>query len=860
MPPCAGLLVSDGRSTHVLLRYGKGALVRRGFVVLVLVGWLMLGGAPAVAAQAPPPPQTLAVEAGGQTILADFTTTAAETFTTVTSVSLWDGEAWSLVYRPGTGNTDFPIKPGSWLWIVSPGAQIITIAAPPPPPGPDAAPAASCAFVDGAARVAAATAQVLTPYGLGTAFYIGDEEWVTAAHVVADGGRIRLRTETREATATVIGRDDAADLALLRASGAVLTALAFADYAALRLGETLGAAGYPNLVTGSPSVSDGLLSKFVTYDGIAYIQTNAEISPGNSGGPLFTSCGHVAGVNVAKVVGPAIEGISFAVTIPTIEDRLPRLRAGEGRGSAPLSTRTAAPLEISAVCSEQRSADGEWQDSEFDECRAAGAAGVRTGRDWWVSMWMRGVENWDNLAYRFDGGAAVAPSERNRAAQQLAPGRHTVEAREQRGSQWTGWSAPYSFTVVRELEILAVCNWQWNEETGESKAPETAADCSAWGRDGIRTGSQWIFDAWIRGQVDYENVVYRLDGGATLPWAQKYDGLDLLASGSHTLEVREQHPWGWTEWSAPYPFTVTIVVSLAICDNDPGSFSECYADGQTGIARGAGITIWANVDYDEAWYSVNGGDGVQEAAMLSIVRTLPLGRHTIRVAEFRSGDWTGWSPPFTFTIEGSTTASAPTITAICNVPWDDVAGAYAPYETAEACHAAGLNGVAFVGERWHWWGRNFSESEDLQLGIDGGAIFDHVDRSWHFRRLGPGQHYVHIRERLPNGEWTAWGEPYLFTVTIVLRVAICDDDPDSFWECYADGQAGIRRWAALTMWGNVLDYDQARYSVNGGDAKTGPAARATVRNLPRGQHTIRMGEFRSWGWTGWSPPFTFTIQ
>ena len=158
----------------------------------------------------------------------------------------------------------------------------------------------SCVLADNLDAVMSATVQVQTTTGAGTAFYIGADEWVTAAHVVEGGGSIRLQTDTLDLPATVIGRDDDADLALLRASGEGLTALSFGDHDALRVGQTLGMAGYPVTVSGSPSVTDGLLSKVLEADGITYLQTNAAANPGNSGGPLFTDCGAVVGVVVAK--------------------------------------------------------------------------------------------------------------------------------------------------------------------------------------------------------------------------------------------------------------------------------------------------------------------------------------------------------------------------------------------------------------------------------------------------------------------------------------------------------------------------------------------------------------------------------
>ncbi len=760
-----GIVVTAGIGLYVVW----AAAIRR-WILLAVVALIGLG------AMVPPlhaeDEQTITVQAGGQMVLADFTTTAAETFTTVTSVSLWDGEAWSLVYRPSTGTTDFPIKPGSWLWIVSPGAQTITIAAPPPPPGPipgggPEVTAGSCAFVDGAAHVAASTAQVLTPYGTGTAFYIGDDEWMTAAHVVAEGGRIRLGTETRELAATVIGRDDAADLALLRASGAGFTPLEFADYAALRLGETLGAAGYPILVTGSPSVSDGLLSKFVTYDGIAYIQTSAEISPGNSGGPLFTTCGTIVGVNVWKVALLETEGVGFAVTIPTIEERLPRLRAGHidaAPSTAAPSTVVPSVFGITAFCNEfwDARAGVYVPYGTAEACHAAGINGVDPLKQW--NIWGDGFLRWEDLYFWISGGDWFWEWEdRDEMFLSLAPGQYWLYIIDKEDAHANGADAtvsdPYSFTIkgvgesIGKPEIIAFCN---------PGVPDSAADCRARSAEGLHAGAGWGWRMWATVDV-WDNAVFRIDGGSAVSYGDFWEAVGKLPPGLHTVAVREQHPWGWTEWSSPYSFTL-------------------------------------------------------------------IGRK-------------------------------PQITAICNTPWDDAAGAYAPYAKAEECHAAGLGGVAFVGERWRWWGRNFDEWEDLQLGIDGGTVFNYSDRAWHFRRLGPGQHYVHIRERLANGEWTDWGAPYYFTVKILLRVAICDSGPDSFWECWTDGRDGIRRGAwGITAWGNVLDYDQARYSVNGGEATTGDTMRAIVRNLPSGQHTIRVGEFRSWGWTGWSPPFTFTIH
>ena len=455
--------------------------------------------------------------------------------------------------------------------------------------------------------------------------------------------------------AAVIGRDDAADLALLRASGAGLAPLAFADYDALRLGETLGAAGYPDVVSGSPSVTDGLLSKFVTYDGIAYIQTSAEISPGNSGGPLFTACGAVAGVNVLKRVGPAIEGISFAVTLPTIRDRLPRLRAGQGSTSPTEPELT--PLEVVAVCNSYFDEAGEPQAPEsFEDCLAAGASGFRTGSGWGFSAWIVGVEIWDNVVYRFDGGDAVTNDGLDRSVDQLTPGQHTLEANEQRGGQWTGWSAPYPFTVVVELEIAAACNQRLNWEQDEWQVPSSIADCRVAGVTGIHTGYNWGWSDWLKGVVERDNVVYRFDGGAAVRFGDGfYNALHDLSPGSHTVAIREQRPWGWTEWSAPYAFaTVATLEILAICNNNTGtSFTirECKAAEQAGISPYVAWQSFANgvVQWGNVAYSFDGGPGALAADALAGLSPT-LGVHYYQIRELRSWGWTDWSEPYSFTV------------------------------------------------------------------------------------------------------------------------------------------------------------------------------------------------------------------
>ena len=504
----------------------------------------------------------------------------------------------------------------------------------------------SCVLVDNLDAVMSATVQVQTTTGAGTAFYIGDDEWVTAAHVVDGGGSIRLRTDTLDRAATVIGRDDDADLVLLSASGEGLTALSFGDHDALRVGQTLGMAGYPVTVSGSPSVTDGLLSKILVADGITYLQTNAAANPGNSGGPLFTDCGAVVGVVVAKAVAEEIEGIAWAVALPTIEEVLPRLREAD---PPPAPEPDDPVLTITAFCN-----DGDWASSA--ECRAAAGNGL--DKDARFSLWAGGVEDWANLHYSIDG--APGTRKRDTSLAGLAPGAHSVRIRELRSGVWTDWSPPYSFTIraaptITAPTIFAICNIWWDQAAQAWQRPDTAADCLAAGASGLRTGRDWDWTWWGTFE-NLANIEYRFDGGVAFRFGSAEDraAFEALAPGQHIIQVREQRPAGWSPWSAPHTFTIRAPAAPltigAFCNSDWDTAAACRAAAADGLDKDEPWEIWARgvEDWANVYYSIDGRTGVPEES-LSLSGLTP-GEHNIQVNERRAAGWTGWSPPYTFTI------------------------------------------------------------------------------------------------------------------------------------------------------------------------------------------------------------------
>ena len=168
---------------------------------------------------------------------------------------------------------------------------------------------------------------VESDYGYGTAFHIGDGEWITAAHVLGDVETVLLRHGSEEIEATVVGIDHDTDVALLEADTEAPLVLLAQDGPAV--GSEVLAAGYPLYDESEPSVTRGIISRLERDPFLGeLLLTDAAMNSGNSGGPLLTECGTVAGMVVEKIVDVEVEGIGYAVTAAELVSQLPRLRSG----------------------------------------------------------------------------------------------------------------------------------------------------------------------------------------------------------------------------------------------------------------------------------------------------------------------------------------------------------------------------------------------------------------------------------------------------------------------------------------------------------------------------------------------------
>jgi serine protease Do len=143
---------------------------------------------------------------------------------------------------------------------------------------------------------------------------------VTNNHVIADADEITvIFNDGSRLKAELIGKDQKVDIALLRVkSDKPLKAVTFGDSEKLRLGEWVIAIGNPFSLGGT--VTAGIVSarnrdiNSGPYDN--YIQTDASINRGNSGGPLFNLEGEVVGINTA-IISPSGGSIGIGFSVPS---------------------------------------------------------------------------------------------------------------------------------------------------------------------------------------------------------------------------------------------------------------------------------------------------------------------------------------------------------------------------------------------------------------------------------------------------------------------------------------------------------------------------------------------------------------
>ncbi len=163
--------------------------------------------------------------------------------------------------------------------------------------------------------------------------YSADGYIITNYHVIGDattnksGSKIEVfieSTSTEPYTATVVGYNISADLAVIKINAKNLTPATFADSEKLKVGQYVVTIGNPGGLEFMGSVTYGVVSgldRVVSSDSnIELIQTDAAINPGNSGGALLNTKGELVGINSSKIVADAYEGMGFAIPSNTVAE------------------------------------------------------------------------------------------------------------------------------------------------------------------------------------------------------------------------------------------------------------------------------------------------------------------------------------------------------------------------------------------------------------------------------------------------------------------------------------------------------------------------------------------------------------
>lgn len=225
--------------------------------------------------------------------------------------------------------------------------------------------------------------------GSGSGVIIREDGYiVTNNHVVQGATKVEVTMKNNKTyQATVIGTDPATDVALIKIDASGLPALEFADSDKLRLGEWVLAIGSPLGEELRSTVTAGIVSakgrSMPNNDGEfkieSFIQTDAAVNPGNSGGALVNKAGKLVGINTAIVsTTGAYAGYSFAVPSNIVKKIVSDLidfgsvkRARLGVVMSPVTQKIADEMKLSSL-------DGVYV-NEVAKGGAADKAGVKRG-------------------------------------------------------------------------------------------------------------------------------------------------------------------------------------------------------------------------------------------------------------------------------------------------------------------------------------------------------------------------------------------------------------------------------------------------------------------------------------------------
>jgi len=168
------------------------------------------------------------------------------------------------------------------------------------------------------------TCSVVVGNGHGSGFFISsDGLFLTCEHVVGRRKTVDVMVSPGVTVkADVLRTNPEMDLALIKVNGVESKPIAIKKSRTTTSGEAVFTVGSPGSIDYFGTLSKGIISGHRVIEGNQYIQTDASVSPGNSGGPMLNEIGEVVGIVNAKLIGTGVEGVSFAIPIQEALDKL----------------------------------------------------------------------------------------------------------------------------------------------------------------------------------------------------------------------------------------------------------------------------------------------------------------------------------------------------------------------------------------------------------------------------------------------------------------------------------------------------------------------------------------------------------
>lgn len=170
--------------------------------------------------------------------------------------------------------------------------------------------------------------------GVGTGMIINQDGYIlTNYHVVQGAQQVKVTLSNgKQVNAKVVNYDANYDVAVIKITDTIQVpaVVEIGDSDNLQVAETVVAIGNPLGTDFFGSVTSGIVSALnrkINGDpnNLSYIQTDAAINAGNSGGPLINSRGQVIGINTAKIKESGVEGLGFAIPINVVKSKIPDL-------------------------------------------------------------------------------------------------------------------------------------------------------------------------------------------------------------------------------------------------------------------------------------------------------------------------------------------------------------------------------------------------------------------------------------------------------------------------------------------------------------------------------------------------------